>query len=252
MNDGPDLTVVVPAFNEETLLADSIRKLRSSLDAIGASAEIVIVNDGSRDRTGAIADELARELPGITVCHQENQGIGGAFRTGAARARGTYVMLWPADMPAEPADLAPYFVQFGTADVIVGVRRARIGYNPLMRWNAWIYPRLVRMLFGLNLRDVNWIHAYRRDLLLQISLTHRGITMLAEVLVRLRDRGAVFAEVDVAMKPRLGGIASASRWRVMWRTLTGLFAFWWAWRRRRRIGQTATRGPASPLKRFDG
>ncbi len=230
MNSGPDLTVVVPAYNEEALLAGSIRKLRASLDAISAAAEIVIVNDGSRDRTGVIADELAYELAGVAVCHQANQGIGGAFRTGAARATGEYVMLWPADMPAEPADLAPYLTHFGRADVIVGVRRARLGYNPVMRWNAWLYPRLVRLLFGLRLRDVNWVHAYRRDKLLRIRLTQRGIPMLAEALVRLRDAGATFIEVDVEMKMRAGGMASASRWRVMWRTLTGLLHFWQTWR----------------------
>ncbi|MBI2497512.1 MAG: glycosyltransferase family 2 protein [Opitutae bacterium] len=197
-------------------------------------AEIIIVDDGSRDRTREIADQLARELPGVIAVHQENQGIGGAFRTGTARATGEYLMLWPADMPAEPADLAPYAGQFGRADVIVGVRRQRLGYNPLMRFNAWLYPKLVAVLFGLRLRDVNWIHAYRRSLFAQITLTQRGIPMLVEALVRLRDLGASFAEVEVRMKVRLGGVASASRFRVMWRTLTGLLTFWNLRRKERR------------------
>ena len=223
------LSVVVPAFNEEAQLDDAIRGLRRSLDGLRLPAEIILVNDGSRDGTAAIADRLARELPGITVCHQENQGIGGAFRTGAARASGEYLMLWPADMPATTADLAVYAAQFGRADVVVGCRRRRVGYNPLMLFNAWLYPRLVAALFGLPLRDVNWIHAYRRERFLKIRLTQRGIPMLAETLVRLRDAGATFVEVDVEMKPRLGGVPSASRWRVMHRTLTGLFSLWRTW-----------------------
>lgn len=225
------LSVIVPAYNEEALLDDAIRRLRRALDALQLSAEIIIVNDGSRDRTPVIADQLARELPGVIACHQQNQGIGGAFRTGAARATGDYLILWPADMPAEPSDLAPYAAQFGKADVIVGVRRARVGYNPVMLVNAWLYPRLVRTLFDLRVRDVNWIHAYRREQFLKIRLTQRGIPMLAEALVRLRDLGATFAEVDVEMKARLGGVPSASRFRVMWRTLTGLFSLWRSWRR---------------------
>jgi glycosyltransferase involved in cell wall biosynthesis len=227
----PALSVVVPAFNEEALLDDAIRRLRRTLDALRLSAEIIIVNDGSRDRTGAIADTLARELSGVVAHHQENQGIGGAFRRGAALATGDYLILWPADMPADPADLAPYAAEFGRADVIVGVRRARVGYNPLMAFNSWLYPQLVATLFGLRLRDVNWIHAYRRSQFLRINLTQRGIPMLAEALVRLRDLGASFVEVDVEMKVRLGGVASASRLRVMRRTLTGLFSLWWTWRR---------------------
>ncbi len=224
------LSVIVPAFNEEVLLAGAIRDLRRSLDEIGVTAEIIIVNDGSRDRTAVIADELARELPGVVACHQANQGIGGAFRTGAARATGTYLILWPADMPATARDLAPYTEAFGHADVIVGVRRRRLGYNPLMRFNSWLYPQIVATLFGLRLRDVNWIHAYRRDQFLRITLTQRGIPMLVEMLVRLRDLGARIVEVDVEMKARLGGVSSASRPRVMWRTLTGLISLWRSWR----------------------
>ena len=230
----PALSVVLPAHNEEALLADCVRRLHASLAALGVPAEIVIVDDGSRDRTPEIADALAAELPGVVAVHQANQGIGGAFRTGTQRARGTYLILWPADMPAEPSDLAPYTARFGAADVIVGVRRARLGYNPLMRLNAWIYPRLARALFGLRLRDVNWIHAYRLELFRRVTLTQKGIPMLVEALVRLRDLGATIVEVDVAMKARLGGVPSASRLRVMWRTLTGLLAFWRLWRRERR------------------
>ncbi len=230
----PQLSVVLPACNEEALLDGCVRQLHSALAALGVNAEIIIVNDGSRDRTQDIADALSRDLPGVIAVHQANQGIGGAFRTGAARATGDYLILWPVDMPAEPADLAPYTAQFGQADVIVGVRQQRLGYNPLMRFNAWLYPKLVSVLFGLRLRDVNWIHAYRRAHFARITLTQRGIPMLVEALVRLRDLGASFAEVDVAMKARLGGVASASRFKVMWRTLTGLFAFWRLWRNDRR------------------
>jgi glycosyltransferase involved in cell wall biosynthesis len=229
----PALSVVLPAYNEEVLLDGCVRALHGALASLAVAAEIIIVNDGSRDGTPAIADRLAGDLPGVIAVHQANQGIGGAFRTGVQRATGEYLILWPADMPAEPADLAPYTAQFGRADVIVGVRAQRLGYNPLMRLNAWLYPRLVATLFGLRLRDVNWIHAYRRSLFTRITLTQRGIPMLVEALVRLRDLGATFVEVDVRMKVRLGGVASASRLKVMWRTLTGLLAFWKLWRQTR-------------------
>jgi glycosyltransferase involved in cell wall biosynthesis len=230
----PALSVIVPAYNEEVLLDSSIRSLRTALDQSGASAEIVIVDDGSRDRTGTIADVLAQEFAGVRVRHQANQGIGGAFRTGVESAAGEYLMLWPVDMPATKGDLEPYISRFGTADVIVGCRKRRVGYNPLMLVNAWIYPRLVRLLFGLRVRDVNWIHAYRREPFLRIHLTQRGIPMLAEALVRLRDAGATFAEVDVEMKERVGGVASASRIVVMRRTISGIFSFWRTWSRERR------------------
>ena len=227
------LSVVLPAFNEEVLLAGTVRSLAGTLAALGVSHEIILVDDGSRDRTGAIADELARTLPALSVCHQENQGLGGALRTGIARARGQYVLTWPADVPVERDDLAPFVDRLGAADVLVGVRSRRAGYNPLMQLNSWIYPRLVALLFGLRLRDVNWIHLYRTDYIRRVTLTQRGIPMLVEALVRLRDLGATFLEVPSEMKARTAGVASASRLRIMGRTLRGLIQFWWQWRRDR-------------------
>ena len=237
------LTVVVPAYNEEVLLADTVRGLRTALTALQLPAEIVIVNDGSRDRTGAIADELAARDPALVVCHQANQGLGGALRTGIGVARGGYVLTWPADMPVAPDDLAPFAANLGAADVLVGVRSRRDGYNPLMRLNSWLYPQIVATLFDLRLRDVNWIHLYRTALIRRVTLTQRGIPMLVEALVRLRDLGATLLEVPSEMKPRTAGTASASRWRVMWRTLRGLLAFHRQWKRARRAA--GARGPAS-------
>ncbi|MDD3180237.1 MAG: glycosyltransferase family 2 protein [Opitutaceae bacterium] len=170
----PALSLVVPAFNEEELFDHCMRTLHGCGAQLGLLIEIVIVDDGSTDRTPQVADTLARELPRVAACHQPNQGIGGAFRTGTQEATGEYLMLWPADMPAAPEDLAPFAALFGHADVIVGVRRRRIGYNPLMRFNAWLYPHIVRWLFGLRLRDVKWIQAYRREKFAQIQLRSRA------------------------------------------------------------------------------
>lgn len=230
------LSVILPAFNEEALLGGCALALRKSLDSLGAAAEIIIVDDGSSDGTAAVADRLAATQSGIAAIHQQNQGIGGAFLTGVLRARGEYVILWPADMLAEPSDLMPYVNALGRADVIVGVRRARVGYNTLMRLNAWVYPRLVRLLFDFWLPDVNWIQAYRREKLSNIKPTQRGIPMLTEILVRLRDGGATFLSVEVSMRRRLSGTPSAAKVGVMWRTMKGLLAFWVEWRRDRRSG----------------
>jgi glycosyltransferase involved in cell wall biosynthesis len=237
------LSVVVPAYNEEASLAETVRGLRTALDALGLRAEIVIVNDGSLDATGLIADALAEEDAALVVCHQPNQGLGGALRTGIGVVRGEYVLTWPADMPVERADLAPFAAQLGAADVLVGVRSRRAGYNLLMRFNSWLYPQLVALLFDLRLRDVNWIHLYRTALIRRVNLSQRGIPMLVEALVRLRDLHATFLEVPSEMKPRTAGTASASRFLIMWRTLRGLLAFHRQWNRARRA--SGARRPAS-------
>jgi hypothetical protein len=118
-----------------------------------------------------------------------------------------------------------------------------------MRFNSWLYPHLVATLFGLKLRDVNWICVYRRDLLSRITITQRGIPMLVEILVKLRDLGASFVEVDCRMQASTVGKPSAGRLKVMWRTLTGLLGFWWAYRRQPRpaaVRPVPSNTPAEP------
>jgi glycosyltransferase involved in cell wall biosynthesis len=239
MTEGaPLVTVVVPAWNESANLPGCVQALRATLADSGY--EIVIVDDGSRDDTLAVARRLADEDPTRTrvLAHEVNQGLGGALRTGFGSARGHYVTCCPADFRMAPEDWAPFAAGLGKADVIVGCRVRREGYNPLMRFNAWLYPRLVRLLFGLRLRDVNWISVYNSDLVRRVTITQRGIPMLTEILVKLRDLGATFLEVDCRMQPRLVGVPSASRFRVMWRTLTGLFQLWWSYRRPAPAGTT--------------
>jgi dolichol-phosphate mannosyltransferase len=234
--DAPLLTVVVPAWNESANLPGCLGALRGTL--AHTDYEIVIVDDGSKDDTLAVAYRLAAEDPARTrvLAHDSNQGLGAALRTGFAAARGRYVTCCPADFRATPEDWAPFAAGLGKADVVVGCRVRREGYNPLMRFNAYLYPRLVRLLFGLRLRDVNWISIYRSDLVRQVTITQRGIPMLTEILVKLRDLGATFVEVDCRMQPRLVGVPSAARVRVMWRTLTGLFQLWWSYRRPASVG----------------
>ena len=212
------------------MLDACIRTMSETLRALGITHEIIVVDDGSRDRTAEIAYRLEQEIPFVQVRRQANQGIGGAFRTGVRVSCGQYVVLWPVDMPCRTVDLQPFIGCLGRASVIVGCRRRRTGYNRLMLMNAWLYPRLVFGLFGLRLRDVNWICLYDGPMLRKMRLTQSGIPMLTEILVRLRDRGATFLEVEVEMTTRVSGVPSASRPRVMCHTLLGLLQFWSEWR----------------------
>jgi dolichol-phosphate mannosyltransferase len=225
----PAVSIVVPAFNEEANLPRCVEALRATF--AGASCEILIIDDGSTDRTAAVARQLAAEHPEHVrfFAHGRNQGFGAALKTGFSEACGRYVTCCPADFRMTAAEWAPFAAGLNRADVVVGCRIRREGYNPLMRFNAWLYPKLVRVLFGLRLRDVNWISVYRRDLVRQVTIAQSGIPMLVEILLKLRDLGATFLEVDCWMQPRTIGKPSAARFRVMWRTLVGLFRLWWAY-----------------------
>jgi glycosyltransferase involved in cell wall biosynthesis len=226
-----DLSLIVPAFNEETTLPACLETLLGTF--AGSSFEILVIDDGSRDRTLAVARRLAEAHPETIrlLAHERNQGFGAVLRTGFAEARGRYVTCCPADFAMTPDDWRPFQASVGEVDVVVGCRLRREGYTPLMRFNSWLYPRLVRLLFGLRLRDVNWISVYRRDLVERVEITQGGVPMLVEILVKLRDLGASFREVDCRMQARTVGTPSAARFRVMWRTLTGLLVLWLGYRR---------------------
>jgi glycosyltransferase involved in cell wall biosynthesis len=216
------VSIVLPAYNEEGNLAVCLDKLLETF--AGPEYEIVVVNNGSADRTGEIAHDYARRHPGkiVVLDLDVNRYIGGGLKAGFEVAQGAYVTPCAADFQYAEADWAPFAQALGSADVLVGCRVRREGYNPLMRFNAWLYVRLVRALFGLSLRDVNWTCVYPRKMLETIEITHRGIPMLVEILVKLRDRGCTFREVDCRMQERTVGKASASRFRTMWQTLLGL------------------------------
>ena len=226
-----DITVIIPAYNEQENLIPAVTSIHDVLQASARSYEIVIVNDGSSDATVVQSDELAAGYPQIRVIHKENGGIGSAFRAGLSAAMGRYTMLWPADMLASADGLSPYLDALGTADVIVGCRRKREGYNILMQFNSWLYAHLVALLFRLRLRDVNWICLYATDRLRAVAPTQDGIVMFCEILVGIRDAGGTLLQVDVDMQPRLHGQPSAGRFTVMLRTLIELLAFGWHWRR---------------------
>jgi glycosyltransferase involved in cell wall biosynthesis len=229
-----NVCVVVPAFNEELNLPGCLAALHATLETFPNPYVIIIVDDGSHDRSLEIARRLASERPDrvSVLAHERNQGLGAALRTGFAAATADYVTCCPADFPVTPDDWAPFAAALGTADVIVGCRRRREGYNLLMRFNAWLYPKLVAALFGLRLRDVNWICIYRRKLVERVTITQSGIPMLTEILVKLRDEGATFREVDCRMRLRTAGTPSAAKLKCMWRTLIGLFAVWYTHHRR--------------------
>jgi dolichol-phosphate mannosyltransferase len=223
------ITIVVPAFNEAANLPTCLACLHATF--AGSRYEVIIVNDGSGDLTLEVARRLAAANPETVrvLSHPRNQGLGAALRSGFGAARGCYVTCCPADFQMGATEWEPFAVAVSQADVVVGCRRRREGYNLVMRFNSWLYPRLVRVLFGLRLRDVNWISVYRTELVRRVPITQTGIPMLVEILVGLRDLGATFREVDCTMQPRKIGTPSASRFRVMWRTLKGLLSFWWSY-----------------------
>jgi glycosyltransferase involved in cell wall biosynthesis len=235
----PFLTVFIPAYNEEANLENCVQVVLAKLEALGVSAEALIVDDGSRDGTAALADRLAQQSEKVRVVHHpENRGIGGAFVTAAAQARGEWLILIPADLALEPDELRRYLQAAAGADVVVGLRSDRADYTWLRRLVSWTNIFLVQRLFGMKERQFQYISMYRMEVLRQIQAKYGGADrpgirywrsafFLAEVLIKARRLGYRLVEVeDVRYVPRQAGRATGAHPRLVLRTLHDLLHFW--------------------------
>lgn len=251
MSGRPALTVLIPAYNERAGLAPCVAAVRAELGALAVDAEILIVDDGSRDGTGPVADGLAAETPLVRALHHAyNQGIGAAFTTGVANARGEWLILIPADLALDPAELRKYLDAAHAADIVVGNRLDISDYSGFRRLVHYANIRLVQVLFQMPLRQFQYISLYRLDILrdIEIEYSHSAF-FLAEILIKARVLGARLVEVDIRYLPRTTGQATGARWRQIFGTLGDMGRFWLRWMRLGPVAASRRRVPAlkSPL-----
>lgn len=245
------LSVVVPAFNEEESLAEAIAAIRTNVAALSLPFEIVIVNDGSADRTGAIADELARTDSTVrAVHHPKNRRVGAALKTGAGHARHPWMVLNPVDNPIPTTELADMLAASIEADIVVGYRSERPGYRPWMQFASRVYHDMLQVLFGMRLRDFNWCCLYRTDVLRGTPMKHEGILGFPEVLIRAHHAGHRLVEVPLSMRARVTGRPTVSKMKTLANTVVDVLALAWDVRVRGG-GQAPLRDSNSPAPNWE-
>lgn len=227
----PGLSILVPAYNEEETLQAALEELIRAARAACEDFEIVVVNDGSSDRTGEILDQLAAELPPVRALHHErNQGIGEGITTAAHHAHCTQAIICPVDSPLSTEQIRVFLQAASPEVVVVGYRPQRLGYQAWQQLGSSVYSSLARCLLGLRLRDINWIHLYPTSLFDQVNIQFGGIVYLAEVLAKAQGLGYRFVEVESPMVARIKGVATISKPRAIWRTFWDLWRLWWSLR----------------------
>ncbi len=218
------LSFFFPAHNEEANLRPLVEEALSTLPDLADEFEIIVVDDGSRDATPLIADELAALHPGIVraVHHPANRGYGAALRSGFRAARHDLVAFIDGDRQFRVADLARLIERLHEADrpdVVAGFRIRRA--DPLVRTvYARIYRLANRIFFGLRVRDVDCAcKLFRRTSLAGIRVESGGAFFSAELLVKLRASGCRIAEVGVPHYPRTAGSPTGARPSVVFRAV---------------------------------
>jgi glycosyltransferase involved in cell wall biosynthesis len=200
-----NFAVLIPAFNEEEVVADLFRELRATFERHGLSGEIIVVDDGSRDGTYAA---LQRESAGMQrvklLRHRRNRGKTEAMVTGAWAAESEFLVLFDADLQHSPEDIPRFLEKLGEGwDIVTG---RKVGHYE-KRGVSSIYNRLSQTLFDVPVRDLNSMKAFRTEILREIPLRHdwhRFFVVLAHA------QGYTISEIDIELFPRRAGVAKYS------------------------------------------
>lgn len=226
----PTLSFVLPAFNEEANIAESVRRCASVLSRLeeqGAivESEIVVVDDGSRDGTVERARSVGEARLRI-VMHAENRGYGAALRSGFRSSRGELVFFTDSDLQFDVEELErllPYAEQY---DIVAGFRMPR--QDPwVRRANAAAWAMALYGAFGLEVQDVNCaFKLFRSEVLQGLEISSDGAFVNAEILLKAAQRGWSIKQVPVSHFPRAAGEQTGADPKVVFRALRELARFY--------------------------
>lgn len=205
-------SIIIPAFNEEGNLENAVSGLCGLLEKESAlnDYEILIFNDCSSDRTGEIADMLARSSRGIKVVHNpKNMGLGYNFWEGVRLAHGDYVTWFPGDNENIQESFMDTLRNAGKADVVVSYTSNPEVRSRIRRTVSRYYTMMNNLLFNLNLRYYNGLCVYKREALLSLPKVENSFAFAAEILIRLLKSGASHIEVPARIRERPSGQSAA-------------------------------------------
>ena len=224
----PGLTVFFPAYNDSGTIASLVITALKTAERLTPDFEIIVVNDGSADKTAEIANELARTYPQVRVIHHErNRGYGGALRSGFAAATRDLVFYTDGDAQYDPAELTTLWTAFNDhVDLVNGYKISRS--DPLHRIIIGrLYHHTVKRLFGLRVRDVDCdFRLMRRTIFEQIALEKNSGVICLEMMKKIQDAGFRIAEVPVHHYHRAYGRSQFFNFRRLAGTAIDVLKLW--------------------------
>ncbi|MGZ3582521.1 MAG: glycosyltransferase [Ktedonobacterales bacterium] len=227
------LSVVLPAYNEEQAIEATVTEVVSTLDAWDADFEVLVVNDGSVDRTEDIVAGYSLRDPRVhLITHASNQGYGAALKSGFAAASKDLTLFMDADGQFSIHDLAHLLLQIDAVDAVLGYRIQRQD-SWLRLVNAWGWKVLVHLALGVQVKDLDCAFKLIRTEFLHAYPPTTGSALInAELVYTLHRTGARYVQVGVRHLPRRAGRATGAHPRVILRALRDLAINAWRWRRR--------------------
>lgn len=206
----PSLSVFFPAYNDEGNIENVTGAAVAVLEETGADYEVIIVHDGSPDRTGEVADDLAARHPRVRVIHHEkNLGYGAALKTGFTSSRNEYVFYTDGDNQFDVGEAKKFLPLVGLdlSDLVIGFRN-RKQYSLYRKITSFTYNLVLQVLFDLPYRDVDCaFKLVPRSLIDRIDISSVDAFIDAEILIRAQQLGYRITEIGVTHRPRETGVS---------------------------------------------
>lgn len=219
------LSVFFPAYNEEKNIPVVVEKALQILPEVAEEYEVIIVNDGSQDRTGEVAEELAKTHPSVRVIHhQKNLGYGAALRTGFQSAMYPWVAFTDSDGQFDFADIKRFLPFTDSADLILGYRLHRAD-SIIRRIYTFGWALIPRILLGMDVRDYSCGFKLIKKSVIEAVEPLQGEEKVyqIELLVKAKRKGFRFAEVGVHHYPRTFGQQTGANIKVVLRSIREMF-----------------------------
>jgi glycosyltransferase involved in cell wall biosynthesis len=222
------LSIVLPAYNEEENVERAVRHVSDVARTLDRDYEIILVNDGSSDRTGEIGRQLEGRVPHFRLVeHYPNRGYGGALKAGFEVATKELIAFYPGDAQFDFAEIERLLepVEEGDADIVCGYRADRQD-TFVRKLNAFGWNMVVRLFFGYLCRDIDCgFKLFRREILDRVNIVSDGAMIDTEFLAGAKARGFRIAEVPLTHLPREAGEATGANLAVIVKAFRDLVGF---------------------------
>lgn len=231
MKKFPSITIAIPAYNEEENIEFVVKKSLKELPKYFSNYEVLVVDDGSKDKTASILDSLSKKSKNLRVIHQPNGGYSQAMLTGIRNAQKEFVAYLPADGQYFVSDMAKMFPLMENSDIVLGYRGIRKDYNFYRKIISYGYLSFLWLLFGITVKDLNGPNIWRTSQVNKLkkiySVDSKGVFILAEIVARFVKKDLRISEAPSVYRSRIGGVVKNAKFKVVKDTFIDAVKIWW-------------------------
>jgi glycosyltransferase involved in cell wall biosynthesis len=206
----PVISILMPALNEERNIRAAMSNVLAAFDDLHVDGELVVINDGSKDRTSALIAEMQAQDARVRVVeHPKRCGVGASFWDGVSQARGQFVCMLPGDNENDPWEILRYARLLEHVDILVPFVFNKQVRSIFRNTLSFVYRFIINTTFLVYFNYTNGTVLYRKKLLEELDFHSESFFFQTDILIRLVKRGYLFAEVPYRLNARAHGVSKA-------------------------------------------